>query len=248
MADNSGIKLVDDLLREIYATECDEYAESMYLCAESERRRDPIDMLFADFLSHRDSCNECRTLYEELLMMLDIEAKQELSVVAVSPPVSTSNANKRQQEQSQTAYTDPLIQGADWLLERTVAGAQLVIDLGLLAFGGLQMQTRSSNRREEKAETIGELTVDTSDVVDAFGLEVRIRLLADVENSTHATLSAEISLPERWPDFSGISVSLLMPDGTAMNKTTGSDGGVQFPNILRQLVSQMRFAVELPSG
>lgn len=245
MAGPKGGQRTERTLREIYATQCDEFAEALYFCAQAEGRGEVIGARFSDFLGHRANCRECQQLYADALMLLKMEAEEGLAHAPLAVPLPLSLPGQDAPTESSPGWRETVARGQAWLIEATQSATQLVIDLALLVWGNDQ-PALVLRHGEEDGASVGELTVTPPQDETGYGVEVRLRLLPDVEDSALALLTAEISLPDRWPDFSGIVVALYLPDGERQAVTTGPTGIVRFPRLVRRAIAQMRFAVELP--
>ncbi|MBI3958014.1 MAG: hypothetical protein HY328_04315 [Chloroflexi bacterium] len=245
MAGPNGAQETERTLREIYAAECDEFAEALYLCAQAEGRGEALEDRFADFLGHRAVCRRCQQLYADVVMLLQIEAEEGLAHAPLATPLPLPGQDAL--AEAGTGWRKILAQGREWLIEATQTGAQLVIDLALLLWGKDQPNL-ALRQSEDESAALGELTVAPAQAESGYNLEVRLRLLPDVEDPTLALLTAEISLPERWPDFSGVAVVLSLPNGESRRATTGATGIVRFPRLPQNAIHQMRFVVELPPG
>ncbi|RME55080.1 MAG: hypothetical protein D6790_16275 [Caldilineae bacterium] len=229
MDDQRRLQETEPTLHEIFASECDAFAESLYLCAQAEMAGESDLSRFADFLRHRNQCRRCQESYADVKLLLEMEAQEQASMSVATP---------RQGEQARLAE-----RGRAWIVETTTTGARLIIQLAQLVLGEDQPGLALRRPREE-ASPLGELTVTPAQM--GYGVEVRLRLLPDVEDPALALLAAEISLPDRWPDFSGVSVILHLPDGEQRRAITGPTGIVRFPGLVRDDLPAMRCVVELP--
>jgi|GEM_PF-3590304 len=235
-----GTQGPEQALREIYATECDEFVEILYLGAVAAQEGKPPPEGITDFLRHHAYCRRCQETYRDVKMLLETEAQIGLLPTGVAPVQSMQPSAENR---ALDGLRESIGQGIEWVADSAQAGAHLIIDLALLWARPGRVALRST----ADEATLGEWTLPVSQSKLGFGVEVRLRLLDDVEDHSLSTLTAEISLPNRWPDFSGVIVALYLPNGEVQRQRTGTTGIVRFPHLLRQAIATMRLAVELPT-
>lgn len=232
MDDQRRPQETEPTLHEIFASECDAFAESLYLCAEAEMAGESDLSRFADFLRHQAQCRRCQESYADVKFLLEMEAEERVPADVAAPQPEKEGAGLAER-------------GRTWIVETTTNGAQLVIQLARLVQGENQLGLALRQPQEEE-HPLGELTVTPTEM--GYGVEVRLRLLPDVEDPALVLLAAEISLPDRWPDFSGVSVVLHLPGGERRRAVTGPTGIVRFPGLARDALPAMRCVVELPAS
>jgi len=129
-------------------------------------------------------------------------------------------------------YLARLVQEAG---QRTVA---LLISVGQLWAG----QDLALAHRGPEHISEAEITLHCADLPD---LEATVMIIPDMGDPRLVRVAVEISLPSRWPDFSGVRV--IMDDGEQeLERVTGRDGRLEFDAIPRERVPRLSFIVLPP--
>ena len=134
--------------------------------------------------------------------------------------------------QSGLGYLARLVQEAE---QRTVA---LLISVGQLLAGQDLVPAHRGTEHLPEAE----ITLHCAELPD---LEATVIIIPDMGDSRLVRVAVEISLPSRWPDFSGVRV--IMDDGEQeLERVTGRDGRLEFGAIPRERVPRLSFIVLPP--
>lgn len=226
----------DELLQWIYESECDEFSEELYLYAVAQQKGEPVAERFPALTVHLAHCAQCQELYHELLFMLTSEARAGLAMTQEARQLSTPERST-------------IHQGIDWLLEQSKELLRVwVRGAAVLATPPWPPQTvavRGPAGAHQQAWQLSTRTLDPAPTTIA-DTEIRIALIPDPTDDQRITWQIEVTQPDRWPDFAGISVTLYPAYGEPQRQTTGHDGIVQFPDLPRQDLAAMQIAIELP--
>ncbi len=86
---------------------------------------------------------------------------------------------------------------------------------------------------------------ETTFCTDLPDLEARVTIISGTGDPHLARVALEISIPSRWPDFSGVRV--IMDDGEReLERVTGRDGRLEFDAIPREKVPRLNFTILPP--
>ncbi|MEZ4834496.1 MAG: hypothetical protein R2873_21320 [Caldilineaceae bacterium] len=69
--------------------------------------------------------------------------------------------------------------------------------------------------------------------------------VAAASSPSHFDLRVEISLPERWPDFAGIPITLVRQDAIHLTQETAQSGTVIFSDLSLAEIESARLLVDL---
>lgn len=236
----------EGLLAWIYESECDEYNEELYPYALAQQNGEAVAALFPALTAHLALCPQCRALYQELQHLVESETRANLTTGTAFNQAPTP-------EQPPTApatLRHTLAQGVDWVMEQSqtvvqlwVHGAELLAQLTAGTPQPLAVRGTGSAAQPE-------WWISTSSIQQTLpshaAAEIRMALITDPGDAQHVTWQVEVTQPARWPDFSGVTVTLYPAAGQPQSRVTGENGIVQFTGLARQAVGAIQVAIELP--
>ncbi|MEM7128635.1 MAG: hypothetical protein AAF702_20040 [Chloroflexota bacterium] len=242
------------ILRWVFDAECEKHSEDLYRMAQAERRGLPIADTFASLLAHRDGCSHCTEVYDELLFMLEVEASEGLVAFDEVEDTELSSQGIGTEaflsEQSGATASERAKQEIKWVVHQTQRGIQILLNIPDMIGAQPEWQTRSSTNGDGEETSEGEFLFNVSGNPNQPEVEIKLSFLSNTNSSKIIDLEVEISIPERWPDFSGIEVFLRGASDQATTyrnqQTTGPNGIVQFRDIKRDVLPAMQVSIEIP--
>ena len=229
----------------IYDSECEEYYEALYLCAEAERKGEPIAKSFTQVLQHRANCISCTETYNELLFLLRLEATNELVTHESSTPADVAAAPMGMHQASSQAARQvqtPLT----WAIEQIENGMSVLISLAALFSTPTNAWATRGQTTDNSSALPYKFTAITGDSSNEIETEIHLTLLQDERDPQKLVLEAEVNIPAHWPDFSGIPVVLHKADGQIRRLVTSTQGIVRFSGITLADLSDANISVEVP--
>ena len=129
-----------------------------------------------------------------------------------------------------------------WLADEVRRQAMtLVVRLGELLASGPSRQLAFAHRGETPTpeRVVTSFRLDAHDWAD---LEAEVIIYEDPVDPSHCQAEVEVTIPSRWPDFSGIEVLMISPTGMK-RAVTGRQGRATFPELPRQDIERTMFAI-----
>jgi hypothetical protein len=235
------------LFRAAYSETCERYEASIYTCALAESQGRDLDD-YRDVLEHIGHCDRCTETYREVKSLLALEASGEWVEPQEIPfwsPVSREEIETSiEGPNRQPRVGDQGIQA--WLDRQGQALARLVVDLSNLFEPRPQIQWRSKTP-VQPGEPRHELLISMADSPSISEVNLHISTLADDTQSDHYTLRVGVTIAERWPDFSGAIVTLLLPGGQKRTQLTGQNGLAQFLALTQDEITRSMLEIKLPN-
>jgi hypothetical protein len=236
------------LVESVYIDVCDRFTETMTLYAVATLRNDPSLDEFEEFRRHMRTCASCQESYQDLLMVLEAEkteAGADLAEIPVIPPPWVAQKETPapvEQEMDSSGFRV-------WLTQQGDALVRLMVELSNLGRLTPQIETRAHPHKDDRsAETPSEEFIfDTTGIEHVQDVELRVAVAVDQTNPLQRELRVEISLPARWPDFSGATVSLHWATGEVRSQLTGRNGIVKFAGLTQDEIRRARVEVSLPT-
>jgi hypothetical protein len=231
------------LVASIYADVCEQYTETMVLYAFAAMRGEALPEEFEQFRQHMRICAACTESYQDLLMVLEAEeaeAGMEMVEMPIIPPPWAAQAEADAPAAQEIEHGGFRV----WLTQQGNALVHLVVDLSNLGSMTPQVEMRAQSQAE--AASAEEFVLDTTALENVQNMELRIAVAVDQMNPMQRELRVELSLPTRWPDFSGAAISLHRATGEVLSQLTGRNGIVKFAGLTLEEIRSARVEVALP--
>jgi hypothetical protein len=235
------------LVEAIYTDVCDQFAEAMVLYAVATLRGEALPENFEQFQQHMRACKACTENYHDLLATLKAEATEvamdgiEMPVI---PPPWAARQKAPKADEREIDYSGFRV----WLTQHGDALVRLMVELSNLGRLTPQIEMRSQDPHRSDETPLGEFVFDTAGIKNVQDVELRVAVTTDTANSAQRELRIEISMSERWPDFSGAVVSLHQATGEVKSQVTGRNGIVKFADLTLEEIRRARVEVSLPTA
>ncbi len=102
-----------------------------------------------------------------------------------------------------------------------------------------------AHRNKKKTDDVTDASV--LHITELPGIETSVVIAPLPEDDQEVVLTVEISIPARWPDFSGVRVLLDSPEDQ-VEKITGGSGRVSFRPVRLNALSSMKLLISPPAG
>jgi hypothetical protein len=231
------------LVESTYADVCDQFTETMVLYAFAAMRGEAMAEEFEQFRQHMRRCAACTESYQALLMVLEAEETEngmEIIEMPIIPPPWAAQAEADAPAAQEIDYGGFRV----WLTHQGNALIHLVVELSNLGSLTPQVEMRAQPQAEETPTE--EFILDTTALESVQNMELRIAVAVDQMNPMQRELRVELSLPTRWPDFSGAAISLHRATGEVLSQRTGRNGIVKFAGLTLEEIRGARVEVALP--
>ncbi len=205
-----------------------------------------VDMnALAEAKAHLVSCPDCWRTWMASLAELAPSAWEQFLMESTTPfPQGPTFAQARQQARQASVQAGEGIwqQGRAYLArlspEKRVRELLISLDVGLWP-ASPAMAHRSLGKGAPSGQA---LTID-----HLPGLEATVHVTPAADDPQFATITVEVSMPQRFPDFSGTRIQLVLAD-RRVEKITGVSGAVTFARIPYAQLPDARVRVMPPDG
>jgi hypothetical protein len=228
----------------VYSELCEQFSETMYLYALAQQREEDSVAAYAEFKKHIEHCSACTEAYQDLLMLLKDEDSAWITPedLPVLPPPWGEMAQDREQVEALLDWNGVRV----WVDRQRETLVRLLVDLSGMENMTPQIQTRSQTTLPSGQQAEREWLVDTTQVEGIQDAELRLSVAPDQTMPDHHELRVEISIPDRWPDFSGAIVYLHTQQANTPSQMTGRSGTVRFGGLTIETIRQARVEIILP--
>ncbi|MCB0167527.1 MAG: hypothetical protein KDI79_25080 [Anaerolineae bacterium] len=185
-----------------------------------------------DIQTHLMACPHCQTELNRMVDFLDNSTIDELMPITAPAP-------------DLIWYEQTLDQGRGWLEKETHRWRQLWLSLPGLV-GPLQNASALSGLMNgtEEPPSSGQGAAQVSPPEAHF--ELRLTVVPDPTNPAVCRLDVDVTLKNRFGDFSGVQVTLIWGDA-AQSQETNVQGELSFTGLLIDQLGSMRLLVTFPA-
>lgn len=248
MAQNANHRNITQLIQKTLVEPCEEFEEFIYPYAVMQLRGETPSKVYDALRKHISGCKDCAELYQATVNLLEMEKAGIWIEPAEIPVLPLPWQNKPvDNDEIESEFRLMVIDNLKiWFADKKDAVQQLMLDLGEMAQLSPQLQMRSRSEVSITEDTVQDLLIDLSKVETLQNGNIRISIVKDQIQQEKNRLWVEINLPKRWPDFSGILVMLIKPNGEEISIETDQRGLVEFTNLNLDEIIHSKLKINLP--
>lgn len=241
MAETQESRSRQQMIQEIFADSCDDYGDQLYVYAEALVRDKPAGNEFVGLVSHLKNCAFCSSLLSELKEQLTAEVTGNWFEM----PDFVPSADKIDLPVGWPIQITPFTFGVTHLqLDNQL---RKPVRFFLQAVMVREKNTPAMALRGVEEGSEEEIDVDQHEL---FSLEmpvlIKLKKIREAGAVLEWQLLVEITVPERWPDFSGVLVTVHWPGRESSSVTTDSAGVARFSGFRDPDLLAVQIEIHLP--